>query len=105
MSLSYIPSPQNPRETFQISIENLRFTVVYAYNPRQDAWFFSLINNTVPVLDNIKLTMGYPLGFNYPRFILTKGSLYLYSPQGYEDDPNLANFGKTVFLVYEANNA
>jgi len=100
MSIHYFPSPKNESEMFTIAIDNVEYDVHYYYNGRIDAWFFTLTKDDVNVLDNVKLTMGYNFGYNYPDFPLT-GNLYLYSPQGYTDAPNKENFGNSVFLVYE----
>lgn len=101
MTLQYLPSPQNQKENYQISIEEQQFTVTYDYNPRDDIWYFTLEKNDVVVLDHIRLTMGYNYGYNYLNFPLAKGNLFLYSPQGEETPATLDNFGKSVYLVYE----
>ena len=104
-TLSYIPSPKNDKEYFEISIEGIQFTVKYDYNERQDCWYLTLTQSTtdgnVNWLDSVRMNMGYKFGFNYVNFPITTGWLTLYSPQGYEDDANKDNLGSTLFLVYE----
>ena len=107
MTLQYIPSPTNDKETFQISIEGIQFALKYAYNERQDCWYITLSQETeggtVNWLDYVRMNMGFKFGYNYVDFPITDGWLTLYSPQGYEDDANKENLGSTLFLVYEVS--
>lgn len=102
MSRQFFPTPQNDKEVFTIALEDQQFTINYDYNPRSDTWYLTLTKDSVHVLDNVKLTWGYKFGYNYVDFPLTAGSIVLYSPNSDTDAPNKANFGKTVFLVYES---
>ena len=99
--IEYIPPPQNEKEKFTLSLEGQQFTIAYAYNKRADAWYLTLTKDSTNVLDNIKMVQGVTFGYNYVDFPLIEGDLYIYSPTSITDDPNKANFGKSVFLVYE----
>lgn len=101
MTVQYLPSPQNQKEYFEISIEDQQFTVSYDYNSRDDIWYLTLTKDGINVLNHVRMTMGYNFGYNYLNFPLTKGNLFLYSPSNEEVAATKDTFGKSVYLVYE----
>ena len=117
MTILYLPSPISQKESFQIDLESQTFTVTYAYNQRDDSWYFSLELNNNPIVTQFRLVAGIKLGYNigkypsknadgstsYLEFPLTLGYLQIFSPSDDTSDPNLENFGTSTFLTYQTN--
>jgi hypothetical protein len=101
MTTLYLPSPINQNEQYVVELNQKQYTVFLSYQPSFDFWVIKLELDGVVFIESTTLVQGVDVAYN-TNLPNDFGRLYISSLTGDHNDPNLDNFGKSVFLTYDA---
>jgi len=100
MSTIYLPSPINQNEQYVVELNQKQYTVFLSYQPDFDFWVIKVELDGVIFIEAATLVQGVDVAYN-TNLPSDFGRMYISSVTGDQSDPNLGNFGTSVFLTYD----
>jgi len=85
----------------ELTLDGVSYRFDFTYNTRSLQWVLSISDiDLVPIVEGIKLILGYELFDQYRSYPLPPGELYCVDTTGDEDEITRENLGPIVEIVY-----
>ncbi|WP_448510308.1 phage baseplate plug family protein [Immundisolibacter sp.] len=102
--MAYVTLPVRtdlPAYDFSIILDGETFIFSFEWNERGSYWTMDVLDSEGNhLVAGVRMTTGVNLLAQYRNENLPKGSLFLLDTRGFNDDPQVDNFGKNVLLMY-----
>jgi len=90
-----------PRYTFQIDLDESTFNFSFEWNDRDSSWYMSISDaDELPLLMGRRVCVGAPLLDRFNKAGLPAGLLYAIDTTGKNIEPDFADLGDRVKLMY-----
>lgn len=101
MSL-YLPTRTDlARYSFDVDLDNLKFTFAFEWNDRDSGWYFSITDaNANALLSGRRVVIGVPLIGIYRDTRLPPGELVAIDTSSQDQEAGLTDLGERVKMIY-----
>lgn len=89
-----------PQYDFQVELDGQTYGLNFFWNDRSEAWFMGVSDADGPIVDGVRVVVGFPLGRRCRDARMPPGTFQAQDTTGAHQDPGLNDLGSRTQIYY-----